>query len=278
MLDDIDTATCFRHADRRTGRACTRCGRPACPDCLHDAAVGSHCTECVKAARPPARERARRWNASAGALVTKVIIGMNLAVFALNAAGSGGAMQGRGGNIQRDLALFGPRVADGEWYRLVTSGFVHYGLLHLGFNMLILYQFGQMLEPALGRTRFVALYLAALLGGSFGAVLLSPLAFTAGASGAVFGIVGAAAVGLRQRGVNVWQSGVGGLLAINLVLTFALPGISIGGHLGGLAAGAAVGSVMLRNPAARRSVALGVAVAAVTIAGLAAAAIWAAHR
>lgn len=272
----IETATCFHHTDRETGRACTRCGRPACPECLHQAAVGSHCWECIKAARPPTRERVRRWNARTPTLVTRVIIGLNLAVFVATMV-EGGQAFGRAGDLQRDLALFGPFVADGEWYRLITSGFVHYGVVHLAFNMLILYRFGEMLEPALGRIRMVALYFAALLGGSFGAVLVSPHAFTAGASGAVFGLVGAAAVGLRQRGIDVWQSGVGPLLAINLVLTFAIPGISVGGHLGGLAGGAATGAVMLRSPTNRRSVLEGVGVAALISAMCIIGAIWAAE-
>ncbi|MGH9042015.1 MAG: rhomboid family intramembrane serine protease [Acidimicrobiia bacterium] len=266
--------TCFHHKDRQTGRACTRCGRPACADCLHDAPVGSHCWQCIKAAQPPMKERARRWNATAGALVTRVIIALNIGVFVLTAL-TGGAM-GRGGELQFRLALFGPAVAAGEWYRLVTSGFVHYGILHIAFNMLILARFGQMLEPALGRARMTALYLSALLTGSLGVVLMEPTGVTAGASGAVFGLVGAAAVGLRQRGINVWQSGIGPLLAINLVFTFAVPGISIGGHLGGLIGGVVVGGVMLRAPDEPRPVVEGLlfalAVSALAFGG----AVWAA--
>lgn len=231
---------------------------------------------CIREGRPPARERARRWNATAGPLVTKVIIGLNLAVFLATTLESGQAFGG--GGLQARLALFGPAIAGGEWYRLLTSGFVHYGIMHIAFNMLILYQFGGMLEQALGRVRFVALYVAALLTGSFGAVFLDPQAFTAGASGAGFGLVGAAAVGLRHRGVNVWQTGIGPLLAINLVLTFVIPGISIGGHVGGLAGGAAVGGFMLMSPSDRRSVLLGVAVAGVIAAAAAAGGVWASFR
>ena len=272
----IETVTCFHHTDRETGRSCTRCGRPACSECLHDAPVGAHCWECIRAARPPRGERLRRWNAGAGPLATKVLIALNVVVYLLTAAG-GGAV-GRGGDLQSRLALFGPAVAKGDWYRLVTSGFVHYGLIHIGFNMLLLYQLGSMLEPALGRTRFLALYFAALLTGSFGALLLSPNALTGGASGAVFGLFGAAAIGLHQRGVNVWQTGVGGLLAINLVLTFVIPGLSIGGHLGGLAGGTAVGSVMLQARPSRRATVEGI-VFAILVAGAAVGgALWAAHR
>ena len=239
-------ATCFHHRDRETGRACTRCERPACVDCLHEAPVGSHCWECIKAARPPTRERVRRWNATAGLLVTKALIGINLAVFVLTALQGG--LAGRGGDLQVELAVFGPFVHDGEWYRLITSGFVHFGLIHLGFNMALLYRFGELLEPALGRIRFAALYIAALLAGSAGALLVAPMALTGGASGAVFGLVGAAAVAQHRHGVGIWQSGIGGLLVLNLIFTFAIPNISIGGHIGGLVGGAALGAAMLRRP------------------------------
>jgi membrane associated rhomboid family serine protease len=230
----------------------------------------------MRAARPGRGERLRRWNATAGPLATKVLIASNVVVYLLTAA-TGGAV-GRGGDLQSRLALFGPAVADGEWYRLVTSGFVHYGLIHIGFNMLLLYQLGSMLEPALGRTRFIALYFAALLTGSFGALLLNPSALTGGASGAVFGLFGAAAIGLYRRGVNVWQTGVGGLLAINLVLTFVIPGLSIGGHLGGLAGGTAAGAVMLQSPPSRRSAIDGLVLAALIAAAAVGGAVWAAHR
>lgn len=181
-------------------------------------------------------------------------------MFVLTALGGGDPM-GRRGDWHLRLALFGPAVDAGDWYRLLTSGFVHYGLIHLAFNMVILYRFGLMLEPALGRTRMLALYLSALLVGSLGVMLMEPDAITAGASGAVFGMVGAAAVGLRQRGIDVWQSGVGPLLAINLVFTFAVPGISVGGHVGGLIGGALVGGAMLRSPIRPRPMAEGLAVA-----------------
>jgi membrane associated rhomboid family serine protease len=214
-MDTDEITTCFHHTDREAGRQCTRCGRPACGDCLTPAPVGSHCFECVRAARPPAKERLRRWNATAGPLVTKILIAANVAVYLLTMASR--AAEGR-------LVLFGPFVQDGELYR-----------------------FGEILENAIGRWRFALLYAAALLGGSFGALLLSPHASTAGASGAVFGLMGAVAVGLRQRGIGWQEGGVGGLIAINLVLSVVLPGISLGGHVGGLLAGGAVGAVMLHE-------------------------------
>ncbi len=131
------------------------------------------------------------------------------------------------------------------WYRLVTSGFMHFGIIHLLFNMYFLYVLGPMLEPALGRPRYLLLYGASLLGGSFGVVLLDSQGITAGASGAVFGLLAAATVGLWRRGVNPFTTGIGTTLLLNIFITFAIPGISIGGHLGGAAAGAICGLVML---------------------------------
>jgi membrane associated rhomboid family serine protease len=236
----------------------------------------------VKAAQPPAAERRRqqRAAATAGPVVTKAIIILNVAVFVLTVMNAGGTLTGEGGRLQGELALFGPAIEYGQWwelYRLVTAGFVHFGLIHIAFNMVILYRFGEMLEPALGPARFVGLYLASLLTGSFGAMALSPHAFTGGASGAVFGLVAAAAIGLHQRGINVWQSGVGGLIVVNLVLTFVVPGISIGGHLGGLAGGFLVGAFMLRVPTTRRSTIDGVLVASIISALAVAGSVWTAR-
>ncbi|HUF32841.1 MAG TPA: rhomboid family intramembrane serine protease, partial [Acidimicrobiales bacterium] len=161
-------------------------------------------------------------------------------------------------------------VAAGEWYRIVTSGFLHFGLVHLGFNMFILYMLGQMMEPALGRVRFGVIYVAGLLGGAFGALLLSPDARTAGASGAVFGLMGAAVVGMRHRGVDPMQSGIGGLLVLNVVITFAVPGISIGGHLGGLAGGALAGAAIWWTDGGKRAKRVVGGVIGLAVAGLAA--------
>lgn len=126
----------------------------------------------------------------------------------------------------------------GDWYRLVTSGFAHYGIVHIGFNMYLLYMLGQMLEPALGRVKFLLVYFAGLLGGSAGSLLLDSSGFSAGASGAVFGLMALAFVGYYLRGANPLNTSIGTLFMLNLVLTFIFPRISIGGHLGGAAAGA----------------------------------------
>ena len=146
-------------------------------------------------------------------------------------------------------ALYAPSLkSDDEWYRLVTSGFVHFGLLHLLFNMFALYQLGQMVERAIPHVQFALLYFASLLGGSLGALLVEGndlRSVTAGASGAVFGLLGAAAIGLHRRGVNIFNTGIGTALMLTLVITFSISGISIGGHLGGLAVGGICGFVML---------------------------------
>jgi membrane associated rhomboid family serine protease len=131
------------------------------------------------------------------------------------------------------------------WYRLVTSGFMHYGILHLGFNMYFLYVLGPQLEAPLGRWKFLGLYMASLLGGSLGVILMGGSGISAGASGAVFGLLGAAAAGLWRRGVNPFTTGIGTLLLLNVFITFAVPGISIGAHLGGAITGAICGAIML---------------------------------
>jgi len=237
---------CTKHPDTATGRHCTRCGRPACNQCLTQVDVGSHCADCIKSARPAVRERIRFWNASQPLLITRSIIVINVLFFLWVTLGStvltnGGAINER----ELNMALSQYFIDNGEWYRLVSSGFLHYGIIHVGMNMFLLWQLGQLLEPALDRGRFALLYFAAMLGGSVGALALSPNALTGGASGAVFGLMAAAAVGLQQRGVNPMKTGIGGTLILNLLITFTIPGISIGGHVGGALMGAAVGYAML---------------------------------
>jgi membrane associated rhomboid family serine protease len=161
-----------------------------------------------------------------------------------------------------------------EYWRLVTSGFIHENLLHIGFNMYLLYLLGMMLEPAIGTTRFVLIYFTALLAGSFG-VMIATAAPSLGASGAVFGLMGAAAVELRARRLSVWQSGIGGLIAINLVLSFSLANISVGAHVGGLIGGA-LAALAIRAADERKLPLLGYAaclgLAALSVAGALAAA------
>jgi membrane associated rhomboid family serine protease len=183
-----------------------------------------------------------------------VLIAINVFIFLwMLTDGVKGQLSGSGSITQHqiDFALFvgpDPRyggVASGDWYRIVSAGFLHFGLLHIGFNMLLLWQLGNLIETGLGRVRFALLYFAALIGGSSGVVLASPNNITGGASGAVFGLMAAAAIGMQQRGINALQTPVGATLILNLLITFALPGVSIGGHIGGAITGAAVGYVML---------------------------------
>lgn len=203
----------------------------------------------MKETAPRPTQRIKQWNAASPMLVTNAIIALNVGMLVWSLTYRGGSLDvGIGGAspFHVRFGLNGGFVADGEWYRLITSGFVHYGLLHIAMNMYALFQLGLVLERSMHRVNYAALYFAALLGGSAGALLLDPNALTAGASGAVFGLFGAVAIALHRRGVNVMRTSIGPVLVINLLITFAVPGISKGGHLGGLAAGVAVGAIMLR--------------------------------
>jgi membrane associated rhomboid family serine protease len=237
--------------------------------------VGSLCPGCRRASRAPLTTRLRYWQAAHAAIVTRSLIIANLAVFVSVALADARSLSGRTTRLQVDLGLAADLVALGptEWYRVVTSGFVHFGLIHVGFNMFLLHQLGGMLEPAIGRIRFALVYVICLVGGSAGAMLLQPNALHGGASGAVFGLMGLAAVGYQQRGINPLNTSIGTLLLLNLAITFVVPGISIGGHLGGAVAGALCGYVVL-SPGRRSAniamttsvlVALGILLVAITI-------------
>jgi membrane associated rhomboid family serine protease len=260
-----ETLTCHRHPDRVAGRRCTRCGKPACPSCLVQAAVGSHCVDCAKAAKPDVKTRAKFWSARQPDLVTMVLIAINVAVFigVLLWTGDMGALTGSVTDAHLQLGLSKDVLAEriiwsggGEvyvtepdgWYRLVTSGFLHFGVLHIALNMYFLFVLGPMLERPLGRVRYLLLFFASLLGGSLGVILLDSGGISAGASGAVFGLLAAAAVGLWRQGINPFTTSIGTVLLLNLFITFAVPGISIGGHLGGAVAGALCALVMLSPP------------------------------
>jgi membrane associated rhomboid family serine protease len=208
--------------------------------------VGMRCPEC-------SREKTRvvrRAYAGGEPLVTYTLIGVNvLAFFGELATGSSvGGSAGGGDSVLAKAALNGPAVANGDWYRIITSGFMHYGFLHLLFNMYALYILGSMIEPAIGKVRFLLIYLVSLIAGSLGALVLDPNALTAGASGAVFGLMGAAVLVLRNRGINPWQSGIVIWLGLNLAITFTVSSISVGGHIGGLIGGAVAGWVVVELP------------------------------
>jgi membrane associated rhomboid family serine protease len=233
------------------------------------------CVDCVRNAHSRVIS-GRRLLLGATPYVTYVLIAVNVGVWALGVllglmggsrAGivSGGLLTGLGG-------LYGPAVAAGQWWRLITAGFLHSGLLHVGFNMAALFVFGPPLESRVGRARFVALYLASLLAGSLGALVASPAVLTVGASGAIFGVLGAIIVGQRASGISVRSSGLVPLLVINLVFTLVVPGISIGGHLGGLAGGVVCGAILFNRQLQDRNGVIGLA-ACLAVAG---ACFWAA--
>lgn len=238
-------SACYRHPDRETGLACSSCGRPICIDCMTQTPVGLRCPECA------GRSRVRTPGFMMGnePRLTYLLIAVNVALFlATNRIGAGGGLFGSGGQLNslgRGMALSAHFIAQGEYYRLITSAFIHYGLLHLAFNMYALYLLGGALERYAGTWRFASIYLMSALAGSFGALLLSPDALTAGASGAIFGLMGALLVLERQRGVALLGGSIGGLLLVNLIFTFSFAGsISVGGHLGGLAGGVLTGLVL----------------------------------
>ena len=227
--------TCYRHPNRETAVSCSNCGRPICPDCMTPSPVGMRCPECSKQ-RTRVVRGVGETSLLARAPATFILIASNVAAyFAEIATGSGGLEPIT--SLIPEFGLFGPSVASGEWYRLLTAGFLHAGLFHIAGNMLLLFFLGRILEPGIGSPRFVMVYFVSLFAGSLGALLLSPDSLSYGASGAVFGVVGATFVIARGRGVDALASSVGILILLNLAFSFGVPGISIGAHLGGLAGG-----------------------------------------
>jgi membrane associated rhomboid family serine protease len=202
--------------------------------------VGIRCPDHAGKARGTAKvvQSVRRGPTSRPGIVTTTLIAINVGIYLLQLAG-GASINASSGWIYEHGALYGPLVADGDWYRLITAAFLHYGPIHLGMNMLALWWIGRPLEDYLGPVRYLLLYLVAGLAGSAGALIANPTAVTVGASGAIFGILGAAIV-LERQGTYVLGGSAITLLVVNLAFTFAVPGISIGGHLGGLAGGALV--------------------------------------
>ncbi|MBG6068898.1 MULTISPECIES: rhomboid family intramembrane serine protease [Micromonospora] len=269
------TPVCYRHPGRETYVRCSRCDRPICPDCMRDASVGHQCPECVNEGRRsvrPARTAFGGGTAGRHGYVTKALIAVNVLFLlvsiasarggdaAVGGSGFGGLMGGStpltewgavlGRAYLSDFTLGG--IAEGQWYRLVTAMFLHYGVLHLLLNMWALWVLGRSLEANLGRVRFAALYLIAGLGGNVAAYLFSsPRAATVGASTAVFGLFAALIIIERRLGRDI--SRIIPILVINLVFTLAVPGISIPGHLGGLVVGALMALVLAYAPRGRRT-------------------------
>ena len=231
--------TCYRHPDRETRVSCSSCGRPICPDCMTPTPVGMRCPECASQRTKVVRNPTGTPGAGATP-ATYALIAINVVVFLIELVnGPGGLSAGNAftNKFFADFSLFGPSVAEGEWYRLVTGGFLHVTIIHIGFNMFLLLILGRLLEPALGTPRFLVLYFASLLAGSFGALILDPNAFTVGASGAVFGLAGAVFVIARGRGMDQLAGEIGFLIVFNLVWSFIGSNISVGGHIGGLIGG-----------------------------------------
>ena len=252
---------CYRHPDRETGISCVRCERPICPECMVPASVGFQCPECVKSGsgtgHSPSASAPRTIAGGAIAadrrLITKILLGLNVAVFV--------AVLVVGDRLLNGLLLFGQAVtepygpvegvAEGQWYRLLTSMFLHEEIWHIAMNMLGLWFLGPPLEAALGRLRFSALYLLSGLGGSALTFLVSaPGQASLGASGAIFGLFGATAVLMRRMNYDMRPILI--LLGINLVFTFTWQGISWEAHIGGLAVGALIAYAMVHAPRKNR--------------------------
>jgi len=253
------TETCYRHPSRETGVSCSSCGRPICPDCMTATPVGMRCPECAKE-----KTQIRTLSSmQAAPTVTMALIVINVIAFLASGQFGVGSEGATSNEVFARGALFGPLIAqESEVWRLVTSAFLHAGFIHIAFNMYLLYTLGQMLEPTLGNVKFALIYLVGMLFGSFGALLVEPTAVTVGASGAVFGLMGAAFFELRSRGIDPFQAGIGYLILLNLAFSFVLSNISVGGHIGGLIGGS-LAMLALHETSRRRQPLLGYAAMAV---------------
>ncbi|HEU5476645.1 MAG TPA: rhomboid family intramembrane serine protease [Gaiellaceae bacterium] len=241
-MSTTETRYCYRHPDRETGLSCSECGRPICADCATFAPVGIRCPDHAGVRRGPAKRiRPRPVRrapgvalASGEAPVTRILIAINVAIYLLGAA-QGGGFNNPGGSLYGKLWLDAPQLDNGGWWRLITTMFLHAGILHIAFNMFALWVIGTPVEQYLGRARFIGLYFVSGLAGSAGALLQTP-GVTVGASGAIFGILGAMLIiewqvtGRLAGNAMMW-------IVINLAISFSVAGISWGGHVGGLIGG-----------------------------------------
>ncbi len=257
-------AVCVRHPDRATGLTCTRCGRPACPECLREASVGYQCVDCVGQRSPDVRRPAAAAAARSRPLVVWTLILLNVAVYAWTVVQAGSVTGNTDAALFDEWQLAPVLVADGEWWRLITAGFLHIGPLHIASNMFALWVLGRDLENVLGRGRFLALYMISLIGGSAAVMIFnSPNQPVAGASGAVFGLMGALLVVLLRAKQPVGQ--VVGLIAINVVISQLVPGISLTAHIGGLVVGALCAAVLAYAPERNRTVVQAAALTGLTV-------------
>jgi membrane associated rhomboid family serine protease len=229
--------TCYRHPNRETGVSCSNCGRPICPECMTSTSVGMRCPECAKQ-KTKVRVGQGAFSPTGGKMpATFALIGINVIVFLVELIGGGSGGFSGGGSVIHDAGLRGPDIANGDWWRVITGGFLHAGFLHLALNMYVLYIAGSILEPGIGTPRFLGIYFVSLIAGSLGALILDPNTVTVGASGAIFGLMAGVIVVARGRGIEQLAQQFGLFVILNLVLTFSIPGISIGGHIGGLIGG-----------------------------------------
>lgn len=238
--DSAIDEVCFRHPDRPSGVSCQRCGNLVCGECMHQASVGVHCPDCTKSNKQKVFNT--RNLPGQNAMVTKVLIGLNVAWFIL-AIPLFDADLFQVGTLAREFGTFGPPIAENnEFFRIITGGFGHFGLIHLGVNMFSLWVLGRTLEARMGPKLFLFAYMVSLIGGSFGALLISPRATTMGASGAIFGLLGLMVLALRSRGIGLQESGLGRILLLNLFISFS-GFVSLGGHAGGFLAGLGLGAI-----------------------------------
>jgi membrane associated rhomboid family serine protease len=244
-MTTTETRYCYRHPDRETGLSCSDCGRPICADCATFAPVGIRCPDHAGVRRSPTtRLRPRPVRrapgvalASGTAPVTRALIAINVALYLIGAS-QGGGFNNPGGSLYAKLWLDAPDLHNGGWWRLITTTFLHASILHIAFNMFALWVIGRPIEQYLGPARYIGLYLAAGLAGSAGALLQTP-GVTVGASGAIFGILGAMVV-LEWQATGRLAGNAMTLVVVNLAISFAIPGISWGGHVGGLIGGVLV--------------------------------------
>ena len=240
---EAGVSVCYRHGDRRSFVRCQRCGRVICGECQTPAAVGVHCPECTAAARASAPKprsaiaRAVR-PGSRTPVVTYTILAITVAVFLLQ--------QVTGGFVTQ-LLLYWPPLTPTEPWRMLTAALVHSerSLFHILFNMYSLFVLGPLLEGLIGRARFLAVYVLSAFGGSLAVLYLAPAQAVVGASGAIFGMLGAFFIIQRRLGGQSAQLIV--LIGINLAIGFVVPGISWQAHVGGLVVGALAALIMVRT-------------------------------
>lgn len=242
-MTTVDTRYCYRHPDRETGLSCSDCGRPICADCATFAPVGIRCPDHAGTRKGPTKRIRPRpvlrtpgvALASGSAPITRVLIAINVVIYLITVS-QGGGFNSPDGKLFHQWILWGPLVPHGGWYRLVTAMFLHASIIHIGFNMYALWVIGTPVEQYLGKVRYVGLYFVSGLAGSAGALLLTPNSPTLGASGAVFGILGAMMI-LEWQATGRFAGNALTWIVINLVIDVFVPGISLGGHIGGLIGG-----------------------------------------